>query len=63
MQEVDAADLPPEAIGPAPAEVYAFRAIREKARKVAGLALSGVDPKSVAGPAGVTVEQAIERAH
>ena len=60
MQEQDREDLPPEAIGPAPPEHYAFTAIRNEARKVIGLVRSGVDPKAVAGPKGLTVQEAIE---
>lgn len=61
MQEHDREQMPPEAIGPAPAEHYAFASIRTKARRVLALALSGVDPSTAAGPHGVTVKQAIEQ--
>ncbi|MGH6866835.1 MAG: hypothetical protein ACREDO_11865 [Methyloceanibacter sp.] len=41
-------------------DVIAFEEIRIRAREELGRVRSGVDPKSTAGPAGVTVEQVIE---
>lgn len=42
-------------------DYHAFESIRRKAREKLALVRSGVDPKGLAGPQGVTVEQAIEQ--
>ena len=58
---IDAADLPPEAVGPAPVDHYAFHRIRAEASKQLAMVRKGVDPKTAGGPQGVTVAEAIER--
>jgi integrase len=65
LQDFDAEqlmkDMPDNYGGPPPLDHYAFYPIREKARRVSALVAKGIDPKSVSGPQGVTVEEAIEQ--
>ena len=60
-KDIDAADLPPEALGPALDEHYAFSRIRAEAAKHVAMARRGIDPKAADGPHGVTVAEAIEK--